>query len=63
VRAELKVTEALDSHAFLPQAWLLSKPKASTLQDCCWGIQLLRSSLPAPALPRPHKLRSVGQVT
>lgn len=54
--AELKVIEPLDSNTLLPHPWLFFKPKSSTLQDYCWGIQPLHCSLPASALPSPHKL-------
>lgn len=52
VWADLKVTEPFDSRAFLAHSWLLSKSKASILQDYCWGIRLLYSGLSASALPR-----------
>lgn len=44
------------SNTLLLHPWLLFKPKASNLQHYCWGIQPLHCSLPASALPRPHKL-------
>lgn len=54
--AQLKVIEPLDSNTLLLHSWLLFKPRSSTLQDYCWDIQPLHCSLPASALPCPHKL-------